>query len=41
VIYVDRLEEVVFEEHPKDFKAENPHFEYTLPIHIGRVVYNA
>lgn len=41
VIYTDRLEAVVFEEHPKEFKAENSNFEYTLPIHIGKIVYNS
>ena len=41
VIYTDRLEGVVFEEHPREFKAENPHFEITLPIHIGKIIYRA
>jgi hypothetical protein len=38
---VDRLENVVFEGIDKAFKAEDPNFDFEVPIHIGRIVYNA
>ncbi len=39
IIYVDRLTGCCFSEHKKEFKSENPHFEYTLPITIGDISY--
>lgn len=39
VIYTDVLNNVVFTEQSKDFKAENPNFEYTLPVIIGDIIY--
>lgn len=41
VIYTDRLTDCVFTEQNKEFKSENPNFEYTLPIIIGGIIYQA
>jgi hypothetical protein len=39
MIYTDTLTGCVFTEQSKEFKAENPNFEYTLPMTIGKIIY--